>query len=55
MLLTGICFFLNVEKQICSTIDYKKDSTTIKDLLNTAQDNSTKDFQGALSKAKNRP
>ena len=52
MLLTGICFFLNVEKQICSTIDYKKDSTTIKDLLNTAQDNSTKDFQGALSKAK---
>ena len=52
LLLIVICFFLNIEKQICSTIDNKKDSTTIKDLLNTAQDNSTKDFQGALSQAK---
>ncbi len=42
-----------MEKQSCANIDFKKDSTKIKDLLNTAQDNSTVDFSKALSQAKN--
>ena len=42
-----------MEKQSCANIDFKKDSTKIKDLLNTAQDNSTINFPKALSQAKN--
>ena len=46
------CFFMNMEEQKCANIDFKKDSAKIKDLLNTAQDNSTSDFNKALSQAK---
>ncbi len=42
-----------MEKQSCANIDFKKDSTKIKNLLNTAQDNSTINFSKALSQAKN--
>ena len=44
---------MNMEKQNCANIDFKKDSTKIKDLLNIAQDNSTINFPKALSQAKN--
>lgn len=44
-------FFINMEGQRCSTIDYQKDSIHIRNVLISAQNNSLKDFPKAISES----
>ena len=43
---------MNVEEQKCTNMDFKKDSTQIKNLLDVAQANSISDFPKALAQVK---
>jgi signal transduction histidine kinase len=47
-----LCFFSHLEEQRCANPDFVKDSTDIKILLLSAQENATANFPNALTQAK---